>query len=189
MPGNAPQRIGASALERDNASQPISKIVIMGVVAFLLQAILAPNIAIGGISPNFFLVMLVPVCIISSQRTSIVAGFVFGLFFDLLGAGPVGAMSLVMAAGAYVLSGVLASVKLDRMSTWMSVCAVLALGLSLVFCIVVSIMGYEQSFCASNVFRVLPWTVYTLVAFAVAWPIYKKIAGVGRGLTESRIKL
>ena len=178
MPGNAPQRIGASALERDNASQPISKIVIMGVVAFLLQAILAPNIAIGGISPNFFLVMLVPVCIISSQRTSIVAGFVFGLFFDLLGAGPVGAMSLVMA-----------SVKLDRMSTWMSVCAVLALGVSLVFCIVVSIMGYEQSFFASIVFRVLPWTVYTLVAFAVAWPIYKKIAGVGRGLTESRIKL
>ena len=78
MPSNAPQRIGSSALESDKASQPVSKIVIMGVVAFLLQAILSPNIAIGGISPNFFLVMLVHVCIISSQRASIIAGFVFG---------------------------------------------------------------------------------------------------------------
>ena len=189
MPGNAPQRIGASALERDTASQPVSKIVVMGVVAFLLQVILAPNIAIGGISPNFFLVMLVPVCIISSQRASVIAGFVFGLLFDLLGAGPVGAMSLVMAAAGFLLSGMLATFKIDRMSTWLIVCGVLSLAVSFVFCVVVSIMGYEQSFFASIVFRVLPWTVYTLVAFAVAWPIYRKITGVGRGMTESRIKL
>lgn len=189
MPQNNPQQIGVSALERDSRSAPTSKIVIMGAVAFLLQVILAPNIAIGGISPNFFLVMLVPVCIISSQRASVIAGFVFGLLFDLVGAGPVGAMSLVMAAAGYLLSGVLSSLTLDRMSTWMIVSAVLSLAVSFVFCVVVSIMGYEESFLASIVFRVLPWTVYTLVAFAVAWPIYKKIAGVGRGLTESRIKL
>ena len=189
MPGNAPQRIGASSLERDTASQPVSKIVVMGVVAFLLQVILAPNIAIGGISPNFFLVMLVPVCIISSQRASVITGFVFGVLFDLLGAGPVGAMALVMAAAGFCLSAVLSTIKLDRMSIWLIVCGVLALAVSFVFCVVVSIMGYEQSFFASIVFRVLPWTVYTLVAFAVAWPIYKKITGVGRGLTKSRIKL
>ena len=189
MPGNAPQKIGASALERDTAAQPTAKIVVMGVVAFLLQVILAPNIAIGGISPNFFLVMLVPVCIISSQRASVIAGFVFGLLFDLLGAGPVGAMSLVMAAAAFFLSGMLETFKIDRISTWLIVYGVLSLAVSFVFCVVVSIMGYEQSFLASIVFRVLPWTVYTLVAFAVAWPIYRKITGVGRGLTESRIKL
>lgn len=186
---NPPRQIGTSALESEAVKSPTSKIVVMGIVAFLLQVILSPNIAIGGISPNFFLVMLVPVCIISSQRGSVVTGFVFGLLFDLVGAGPVGAMALVMSAAGYFLSGMLSSIKLDRMSVWMIACAILSLVVSFVFCIVLSITGYEQSFFASIVFRVLPWTVYTLVAFAIAWPIYKKITGVGRGLTESRIKL
>ena len=169
--------------------QPVGSIAIIAVVAFLLQVVIAPNIAISGIAPNFLMIALLPVSMMSSQRTSTIAGFVLGLLFDLLGFGPVGGMALVMAVMGYALPLVTGSVQVNSFSMWIIVTAVAMLVGNLAYCIVISILGYEQSFFASLWFKVLPWTVYDIVIGAIVWPVQRRAAGAGRQTLESRIKL
>ena len=194
MAGPAPQHIAmpsSGAIGGGNDRQPVGRIAILGVVAFLLQALLAPNIAVGGISPNFLMIALVPVAAMSSQRTSTIAGFLFGLVFDLLGAGPVGGMALVMAVMGFALPVVVGSVQLSSFTAWIIVLALGALAANFAYCIVISILGYEPAFFASLWFKVVPWTVYDIVIGAIVWPVYRRMAGGGasRQVLESRIKL
>lgn len=164
-----------------NERTPVSRIVVIGAVAFLLQVIIAPNIAIAGIAPNFMLVGLIPVAAIASQRACVLTGFVYGLLFDLLGAGPVGAMALVMAAAGYLLPGLLANIRIDGIASWAIVSSIVYLAVNLVFGIVLAILGYEEAFFAAIVFKVIPWTVYDIVIGLIAWPFVRRVLGVGGG--------
>jgi len=76
------------------------------VVAALLQAGLAPYMAIGGVAPNFLLLVVVTIALVEGPAAGCSAGFAAGLIFDLLGTGPVGPMVLVLSVTGY-LAGLL----------------------------------------------------------------------------------
>ena len=162
---------------KDMAPQPIGRHVVIGIVAFVLQVVVAPNIAIAGIAPNFLVIGLIIIALTSSQRTSTVAGFVLGLLFDLLGSGPVGSMALVMAIVGFASSALLDNLQADNLPAWLIIAAIICLATNLVLCIVLSILGYEPSFFGSLVFKVIPWTLYDIVICAIAWPIVRRLNG------------
>ena len=76
------------------------------VVAALLQAGLAPYMAIGGVVPNFLLLVVVTLALVEGPAAGCSVGFACGLIFDLLGPGPVGPMVLVLSVTGY-LAGLL----------------------------------------------------------------------------------
>ena len=171
--------------DKDN----LVRVFVICLIGFLLQVILAPNIAINGISPNFMLVVLALVAIITTQFGCVVAGFVMGLLFDLLGGGPVGSMTLVMSVVGFALPMLIKSVSTQSFVSWIIVMAVVSVVSFLAYDVVCAITGYETSFLASIVFKVLPWAVYTLVAAAIAFPIMRKTLGRRNKSIKSRISL
>ncbi len=166
------------------------KLVAIAVGAFLLQTILAPNMSISDISPNFFIVGLAMVLARSSQKTATIAGFVAGLIFDLLGSGPLGCMSLSMAIVSYFACILSDMIKLEDIVSWLITVGVLTLAINLVYCIVLSISGFESSFFGALVFKVLPWTIYTIIVSAAFWPLVNKFVGLARpSMAKSKIQL
>ncbi len=173
----------ASALEP-------SKLALLGIGAFQLQTILSPNMAIAGISPNFFMVALAVVLAKSSQKTATVAGFVAGIVFDLLGSGPVGCMSLSMAVAAYLISALSDMFKADDIVSWLVLLGISTLAVNLLYCVVVSIAGFETSFFGALAFKALPWTIYNIVVGAALWPAVRRIAGSSKpNMMKSKIQL
>ncbi len=164
-------------------------IIISCAAAFLLQAMLASNISINGISPNFMLVAIAPVALVSSQRTSVIVGFLLGVLFDMLGSGPVGAMALVMAVVGFVMPMSLKSISTQSFVSWIVVMALTALASFFVYDAVVAIIGYEESFFLSLLYKVLPWTLYTTVVSAIVYPLVKRFMGIRGKSMGSRISL
>ena len=70
--------------------------------AFVLQVMLAPHLAVFGVVPNLFLLVVITLSFVEGPVAGAVAGFAAGLLFDLLGAEPVGAWALVLTVTGYV---------------------------------------------------------------------------------------
>lgn len=74
-------------------SKPLAYLITL-VVCFLLQAAIAPNIAIAGCSPNFLVIPVLFVALRSGYSVGAFAGFFCGLFGDLAGDGTIGCLAL-----------------------------------------------------------------------------------------------
>jgi rod shape-determining protein MreD len=84
--------------------QPEAKISIVGaVVIFILQIVVAPNIALFGIVPNLLLIYAIVVAMLLPTNSSLVLAFVCGLASDLLGFGPVGSLAFLLVVAAFAL--------------------------------------------------------------------------------------
>ena len=62
----------------------------------ILQASLAPHMAIIGVKPNFVLPLVVAWSVVRGSSEGVVWGFVGGLLLDLLSGGPVGISALTL---------------------------------------------------------------------------------------------
>jgi rod shape-determining protein MreD len=69
--------------------------------AAVLQVSLAPHIAVFGVVPNFFFLVVVTLAFIHGPVTGGVTGFVGGLLFDLIGTSVVGPYALVLSVVGY----------------------------------------------------------------------------------------
>jgi rod shape-determining protein MreD len=144
-------------------------------VAVLLQIIVAPHIAINGAVPNFILVVVVLTAMRSEVIPAVIAGFVLGLVFDLVTAGPLGAMPLIMALLAYGAS----SLKKDLFEgNWLAQVLMLLLAAffgELLHNALYSIIGYDRDFLASLLLRALPGALYDAVLGLIFFPILHRL--------------
>lgn len=85
--------------------------VVGAIVAVLLQVGLAPVMASFSAQPNFMLVYALVLAILRPHESGYVLPFVLGMIYDLLGAGPVGAMAFVM---------VVATLASSRATLWLN---------------------------------------------------------------------
>jgi rod shape-determining protein MreD len=145
--------------------------VIGSVIAFLSQVMLAPNIAILGVVPNFILGFVVLNAIFSGKTSSSVTGFILGLLFDLVAHGPLGIMSFALALLGYAVS----SVNKELLSGSWAIKAFLLLVAAffgeLLHAALLSIIGFDSDFLTSFVMRTLPGALYDAVFGLVVFPI------------------
>lgn len=72
------------------------------VFCFLLQTILVPNIAIGGIIPNILLILTVATAYMQGQTKGLYMGLICGLLTDFISGGLLGLYGIVYMCIGYV---------------------------------------------------------------------------------------
>ena len=155
----------------EESQKKTSFTVIGSVIVFLLQVILAPNIAILDVVPNFFLVFIVLNSMVTSRTRASVTGFILGLLYDFISQGALGIMAFVFSVISYSVS----SLNKDLFSdSWISQAFFLLLAAffgELLNSVFLSILGYDRNFLISLGMRVLPGSIYDALFGLIVFPI------------------
>ena len=141
------------------------------ILTFMLQVILAPNIAIFDVVPNFILVFVVLNAMVSPQIRSCFTGFFLGFLYDCVSHAALGTMSFVLTIIAYVFS----SLNKDLFSGgWVIQAFYLLIAAffgELLHATFLSILGVDTDFLVSLGMRVLPGTLYDALFGLIVFPL------------------
>ncbi|WP_302964653.1 rod shape-determining protein MreD [uncultured Adlercreutzia sp.] len=157
--------------------------VIGGIIAVLLQIIVAPAIALFAAVPNF----IVAFCLVRAVATPHHAGallpFACGLIFDLVGGGPVGAMAFVLVLVTFLASRLYAA--LDNDTLFMPVAILLASTVlaEVLYGFVVVACGAGVSLGDAFLYRTLPCMLYDCVIGLLMYPIAMNVM-IGKPLGQ-----
>jgi len=144
----------------ESSRQSLTFTIVGSIITFLLQVILAPNIAILDVVPNLFLVFVVLNAMYSTKTRACVCGFILGLLYDLLSVGALGTMAFVLSIIGFAVN----SLNRDTFtSSWISqsfILLIAAFFAELLHSVFLSILGFDSDFMTSLIMRVLPGSVY-----------------------------
>ena len=144
------------------------------VITFLLQVMIAPNIAIYDVVPNFFLVFVVLNSMLTNRTRACATGFILGLLYDFLSPGAPGTMAFVLTIIGYSVG----SLNKDLFAeSWVSQVFFLLLAsffAELLHSVFLSILGFDTNFLTSLGMRVLPASIYnTLFGLVVIFIMFR----------------
>jgi rod shape-determining protein MreD len=170
----------------DNRPTGIRATTIGVIVTMLLQVILAPNVAINDVIPNFALVFTVITAIRHDAARAQVVGFLLGLTYDLISQGPLGVMSLVLALLGYSAGSLGKSMLSGGWLLQLVILLVAAFFGELLHSVILAVIGYDSNFSMSLLMRVFPGTIYDAVFGLVIFPILARGENLrGRRLSEN----
>ena len=144
---------------------------VAGVVAFLLQLILAPYICIGPAMPNFVVVFVFLCAVTRSQSFGCVVPFALGLLYDFLSGNPVGAMAFSLTLFSYVGARIYSAMENDTLFMPLAVMAVGVLLTEALYGVFLLAMGYNAGFFEAFVLRALPCAIYDCVVAFLLYPL------------------
>ena len=139
------------------------------VVAFFLQLVIAPYIAIGHAMPNFVVAVVLAGSVAGRNLPNVVVGFFAGMLYAFVCGGPVGALAAVLivcavlgelGVGALQTDGVLMPIVLLLATAFLAYTAM---------AFVNAAAGLSTSLADSFVYIALPCTLYTWIASIVAF--------------------
>lgn len=138
----------------------------------LLQLLLGGHIDLFGAAPDFLFALTCLVAFVYGSRAGCVAGFVCGLTFDLLGAGPVGVSALLGCVAGYALALGGRSLVSEGVGEVAPVYCAAAFAYNVLTMVLLAVLGTGVELCWAAVGRVLAATALDvavgLAAFAVA---------------------
>jgi rod shape-determining protein MreD len=164
--------------------------VIAAIITVLLQIIIAPNIAINGVVPDFILVFVVVTAISHDTVPSMIVAFILGLVYDFTCSGPIGLMALVLTIIAFAVSSL--DKELFSGPWFIEVITLLIASFfgELLYAVVMAIMGLENDFLSSFVYITLPNTVYDALFGLIIFPILAAInKRTSKGITNLKRRL
>lgn len=156
------------------------------VFAALLQAGLAPYLAIGGVVPNFLLLVVVTLALVEGPSAGCGVGFACGLIFDLLGAGPVGPMVLVLTTTGYLAGLLHENMFAEGWLLPITVLGIAALGSEIAYGLVLDLVGAGGPLLLTFMTKMLPAAVYNTALALVAYPWLARILRRDRAMTTFR---
>lgn len=123
----------------------VQKDVILIVACCVLQAGLAPQIALGDGTVNFMLILAIISAIKEPPSRAVITGFLAGLFFDLTSATPIGLMALLLTILSFVLNRSFGTLGGLERKTQIAVGAAASVALNAVFGLLLFVMGVETN--------------------------------------------
>jgi rod shape-determining protein MreD len=144
-------------------------------IAILLQVMVAPYIAIGGISPNFLMITVIIMALAEGSNAGTVLGFIAGLIFDLLGAGPVGPMALVLSVVGYTIGLIHENLFAEGWLLPVAIIAAATFASEILYMIVILLLGTQSPFWGTFFSIVLPSTLYNAVCATIICPILTRV--------------
>lgn len=138
--------------------------------AALLQVAIAPYIAVGGVVPNFLLLVVVTLALVEGPRAGATAGFAAGLAFDLIGSGPIGPMALVLTLVGHVIGSLQANMFAEGWLLPMTVVFAGSLVGEVSYGLVLMLLGSGAPFWATLGHVMLPGAVYNGALALLIYP-------------------
>ena len=154
--------------------------------AAFLQAALAPYMAIGGVVPNFLLLVVVTLALVEGPAAGCSAGFACGLIFDLLGAGPVGPMVLVLTVTGYLAGLLHENMFAEGWLLPLTVLGIASLGSELAYGLILDLVGAGGPFLVTFLTKMLPAAIYNTALGLLIYPWLARILRHDRAMTTFR---
>ena len=156
-------------------TRDIIVLTVGGVVAFVLQLVLAPYITIGAAMPNFVMAFVFLCAIMRAQSFGCVLPFACGLLYDFLSGSIVGAMAFSLTLFAVIAARVYDAMANDTLFMPLAVMGVGILLSQVCYGLFLLAAGYNAGFLEAFVYRALPCTLYTCVISFVLYPLAAKL--------------
>jgi rod shape-determining protein MreD len=155
--------------------------VVVAVVAVLLQAAVAPSMAVMSVVPNFMLIILAILALHNDLLRSTICGFALGLVFDLLSSGPLGAMTLVLTLLGYIISSLNKYIARGGLLVEAFILFLAMLSGEFLNSVLYAITGSDTEFLLSLAVKVLPATLYdTVMGLLLLWVYLRLFTDSGR---------
>ena len=139
--------------------------------AVLLQLIVAPNIAIGGVAPNFLLIVVVLVAMIDGPQSGAIAGFALGLTSDLIGVGAVGPWAFVLTLVGFLTGSLQRNLFAESWRLPVTIVLIASFLAQVFYGIVLLLLGSDVGFWSSFLYRMIPATIYNAAVSLLLIPI------------------
>lgn len=149
--------------------------IIGAVLVVLLQAIVAPYLAIGLIVPNMALAFAVAYPVAARRADACLMPFLVGLAYDLLGSGPVGGMALLCLLASLLATNVTA--RFGDGSFFMPVASIAAAIFlaDVLYAFICLTSGVDVGLGEALLYRSLPAFAYDTVMALVIYPLCRFI--------------
>lgn len=145
------------------------------IAGFLLQVGVAPYISIGGVSPNFFVIIVVVMAMTNGSSEGVAIGFIAGMLLDLIGTGPLGPWALVLSITGYVVGLLGQNLFAEGWLLPVTVLSIASLFSELLSTIMVFVLGTEAPFWRALMSQVFPTAVYTIFISVLLFPVLSKV--------------
>jgi rod shape-determining protein MreD len=154
--------------------------------ATVLQAALAPYLAIGQVVPNFLLLVVVTIALVEGPGPGAAVGFSAGLIFDLLGSGPVGPMLLVLTLTGYLTGLVHENMFAEGWLLPLTVLAIATLSAEVAYGLILLSLGSGGPFWFTFLTKMLPGAVYNTALALLIFPWLARFLRQERPITTFR---
>lgn len=154
--------------------------------AIVLQITLAPHLAIGSVTPNFPLLVVVTLSFVEGPSAGAIAGFVAGLMLDLLSSGPVGAWAFVLSLTGYFAGMLQENLFAEGWLAPVTVAVVAGLLADFAYLIVLTILGVGPAFWEAVTQVVLPRALYNAILVMLAYPWLARFLRADRSMKSFR---
>ena len=154
--------------------------------AFVLQVGVAPYLAIGGVSPNFFMIATIGIALVNGPNEGAGVGFFGGLLFDLVGAQTVGPMALVLAVAGYTAGLLNQHMMAEGWALPTMTLGVTGLISSVLYEIIVAVLGTGVEFWHALWALTLPGVIYTTFVGLFFYPPLTRVLSTHRSTAAFR---
>lgn len=129
----------------------------------LLQTAIVPHLAIGGIQPDLFLILLFGLSLSVGPELASVAGLLIGLYQDSLSGAPLGLSAFTLSLIGFLVSGLSGQVKTTQ-PAWRFVLLCLAGLLSgLITLLLLRFFHAPRPLASALLWTALPGALYTAI--------------------------
>lgn len=153
-------------------------------VACVLQAGLAPHLAVFGVVPNLLLLVVVTLAFFEGPVAGSVSGFVAGLLLDLLGTAVVGPWALVLTLVGYTAGLLGAHMFAEGWLLPVTVVFVASLLAEVCYGLLLGVMGAGGPFLLTLTRIALPAAVYNTALAVLVYPWLGRLLKQDRSMTE-----
>ena len=154
--------------------------------AFILQVMIAPHIAIFGVTPNLLLLVVITLAFVEGSSAGATVGFIAGLLMDLLSTGPIGAWALVLSVTGYLSGSLKRNLFAEGWLAPVTVGAITALVADFAYLVVVTAIGVGPAFWSALGRLVLPRAVYNAVLVMLFYPWLARFLRTDRSIKSFR---
>lgn len=152
-------------------------VIVGAVLALIAQIVLAPNIALFSVMPNFLVAYVLLVAMVRPGGGLYPLAFVLGLLSDLLGYGPVGAMPFLLLLASLVVSKAFSVMNNDTVFVPLVLLVVADFAVELLYGGFLAGLGLTGSLGDAILYRALPCALYESVCGLLLYPLAHRFLG------------
>lgn len=145
------------------------------ICAALLQVGLAPYITIGGTAPNFLMLVVITVALVTGPYEGALTGSAAGLAYDLIGTVAVGPMALVLTIAGYVAGVLHETIFAESWLLPLTVLGASVLISEMLYGFILRLVGFEIGFWKAFGALMLPAAVYNTGLALLVYPWLARI--------------